>query len=129
MATYTYTSSRYETSPNGILRLVPFQVTVPLSKMDTETDTTYFYRIHGTAVAWLTQVSHADIPADGPVAALWKARDDIQGMSDDELSDTLGNMNDDQDGVLGVIARTMIDLLELECDRREHHAEMIPHNE
>lgn len=114
MATYTYTSSRYENNT-----IAPFTVSVPIAKMDTETDQDYMHRIFGTALSWLTQVKDADIP-DGHPRNIRNQLTKIRIMTDDDLLEDIEYSREDADrnDDIGVWARTRVDLLNLEWDRR-----------
>ncbi len=118
MATYTYISSDDQLK------------TVPIAQMDGETDQDYMYRILGTAVRWLHQVSDADIP-DGYPRSIRNQLKQIRVMTNDDLLEDIEYTREDTDrnDDIGVWARTRMDLLNLEWDRRTHHAELNPHNE
>ncbi len=114
MATYTYTSSRYEDN-----MFKTFTVTVPLTQMEGETDQDYMYRIFGTAVTWLTQVSDADIP-DGHPRNIRNQLARIRVMTDDDLLEDIDSAEEaaDRNDNVGVWARTRLDLLNMEWRRR-----------
>ena len=114
MATYTYTSSRYE---DNMFRT--FTVTVPLTQMEGETDQDYMYRIFSTATAWLEQVSETDIP-DGHPRNIRNQLAVIRAMPDDDLLDSVDSAQDaaDRNDDIGVWARTRLDLLNMEWRRR-----------
>ncbi len=107
MATYTYTSSDNQVK------------TVPLTQMEGETDQDYMYRIFGTAVTWLTQVSDTDIP-DGYPRNIRNQLARIRVMTNDDLLEDIEYTRKDTDrnDDIGVWARTRLDLLNMEWRRR-----------
>jgi hypothetical protein len=122
MATYTYTTWSYETqmSDEGkcVTLVTPHENTFPLSKLDTETDQQYMYRMYSNAAMWTRQVDETAVPAEGHARNVWLMYGRVVAMSDDELSEELFetrncdeiNRNDD----IGVFARTYMDLLHRE---------------